>query len=226
MYVKVGDECMPRNKNPEETVQGILTTALELFKTKGYEQTTILDIVDKMGVSRGAFYHHFKSKEEVLYAILEGREDSSAQMKIYNDPNLTGLEKIRALFLNQRSPDSKESSEDIELMYMWLRLLKDPRLLSEHIKEMQGENLSWVNVLVEAGMEDGSIKKQDPQLLSELMFLLLHLWTVPTIYPTPTVELFERKIWMIKNILDGLGCPLIDENFIEVFMHRANLYEE
>lgn len=63
---------MPRNKYPEETVQKILDASLKLFLEKGYEQTTVLDIVDNLGgLTRGAFYHHFKSKEEVLDALSE-----------------------------------------------------------------------------------------------------------------------------------------------------------
>ena len=52
---------MPRNKYPEETVQKILDAALKLFLEKGYEETTVLDIIGEMGgMTRGAFYHHFK----------------------------------------------------------------------------------------------------------------------------------------------------------------------
>ena len=55
---------MPRNKYPEETVQKILDVSMKLFLEKGYEETTILDIVGELGgLTRGAFYHHFKSKE-------------------------------------------------------------------------------------------------------------------------------------------------------------------
>ena len=53
---------MPRNKYPEETVQKILDASLKLFLEKGYEETTVLDIISEMGgLTRGAFYHHFKS---------------------------------------------------------------------------------------------------------------------------------------------------------------------
>jgi len=70
MLMKGGTPLMPRNKYPEETVQKILDVSLKLFLEKGYEQTTILDIVDNLGgLTRGAFYHHFKSKEEVLNVL-------------------------------------------------------------------------------------------------------------------------------------------------------------
>ena len=50
---------MPRNKYPEETIQKILDASLKLFLEKGYEETTVLDIIAEMGgLTRGAFYHH------------------------------------------------------------------------------------------------------------------------------------------------------------------------
>ena len=64
---------MARNKYPEQTVEKILDVSQELFLEKGYEQTTIQDIVNHLeGLSKGAIYHHFKSKDEIL-AALEGR---------------------------------------------------------------------------------------------------------------------------------------------------------
>ena len=56
---------MARNKYPEETVEKILDTAQRLFLEKGYDHTTIQDIVDNLGgLTKGAVYHHFKSKKK------------------------------------------------------------------------------------------------------------------------------------------------------------------
>ena len=58
---------MARNKYPEVTVERILDVSQRLFLEKGYDNTTIQDIVDQLGgLSKGAVYHHFKSKEERL----------------------------------------------------------------------------------------------------------------------------------------------------------------
>lgn len=52
---------MARNKYPELTRERILDTAERLFLEKGYENTTIQDIVDALGdLTKGAVYHHFK----------------------------------------------------------------------------------------------------------------------------------------------------------------------
>ena len=63
---------MARNKHPEETVNLILDVAFRLFMEKGYEHTSIQDIIDHLGgLSKGAIYHHFKSKEDILVAVTE-----------------------------------------------------------------------------------------------------------------------------------------------------------
>ena len=63
---------MARNKHPEETVNLILDVALALFFEKGYDNTSIQDIIDGLGgLTKGAVYHHFKSKEDILSAALD-----------------------------------------------------------------------------------------------------------------------------------------------------------
>jgi len=55
----------------EETRMNILSEAQGLFAQKGYEATGIMDICDAAGVSKGAFYHHFPSKQAIFMALLE-----------------------------------------------------------------------------------------------------------------------------------------------------------
>ena len=58
---------MARNKYPEETVRKILDVAERLFAERGYERTTMADIVAGLeGLTKGAVYHHFRSKEEIF----------------------------------------------------------------------------------------------------------------------------------------------------------------
>ena len=102
---------MARNKYPEETRNRIIETAGRLFIEKGYEHTSIQDIIDHLGgLSKGAIYHHFKSKEEIMYAVAEELyTDSTAQMqKIRQRRDLNGKEKIRALFQASIFSDRQE----------------------------------------------------------------------------------------------------------------------
>lgn len=56
-----------------ETRQQIVEAADELFYHRGYEKTSFSDIADAVRISRGNFYYHFKSKDEILDAVIKGR---------------------------------------------------------------------------------------------------------------------------------------------------------
>ena len=93
---------MARNKYPEETVNLILETAMKLFAEKGYEHTSIQDIINNLGgLSKGAIYHHFRSKEDILNAVTIKMSEQSNKMlfEIQNSPGLTGKEKLRKLLV-------------------------------------------------------------------------------------------------------------------------------
>ncbi|MCU7904401.1 MAG: TetR/AcrR family transcriptional regulator [Candidatus Thiodiazotropha sp. (ex Epidulcina cf. delphinae)] len=51
----------------------IIAAADELFYQQGYENTSFSDIADVVGISRGNFYYHFKSKDEILDAVIDAR---------------------------------------------------------------------------------------------------------------------------------------------------------
>lgn len=69
------------SKPPEQRKEEIILAARELFREKGYEQTTVRDIVQKLGVAQGLFYYYFKNKEEVLFAASQKQgEDFMAEI--------------------------------------------------------------------------------------------------------------------------------------------------
>jgi len=57
-------------KNPAERRQEFMDRAMELFCSKGYEQTMVQDICKAVGVAKGTFFYYFPAKEDVLKAIL------------------------------------------------------------------------------------------------------------------------------------------------------------
>lgn len=62
---------LPRTpQDPQVRIDEILDTAEPLFAVNGYRKTTISDIAKKMGVAQGMFYYYFKSKEEILEALI------------------------------------------------------------------------------------------------------------------------------------------------------------
>ncbi len=63
-------------KDAAERRNEILDVAEELFVTKGYDKTSTNDILERVGIARGTLYYHFRSKEEILNAMIERINDS------------------------------------------------------------------------------------------------------------------------------------------------------
>ena len=112
---------MARNKHPEETVEKILSVSRRLFAERGYEHTTIADIVAATGMSKGAFYHHFKSKEDVYDRITDQYYESKDWMRDATKfPGRNALEKMRGLFGFLLSDPAKQSaSSSTQGWYCW-----------------------------------------------------------------------------------------------------------
>ena len=105
---------MARNKYPEVTVEKILDVSQRLFLEKGYDNTTIQDIVDHLdGLTKGAVYHHFKSKEEIMDAVGDRMFATNNPFeKVRGRSDLNGLQKLReAIRLNQSDADRTEKSQ-------------------------------------------------------------------------------------------------------------------
>lgn len=204
---------MPRNKYPEETVQKILDAALKVFLEKGYEQTTVLDIVDGMGgLTRGAFYHHFKSKEEVLDALGDKLFfDDNPFENAMEKTDLNSLEKLQFL-LKYSLQDGDKRKIDL----MAVQALKSPIFIGRLIENNQMIASMYQN-LFEEGIGDGSIKTEHPKLLAELFTMLTNFWMNPTIYPSTPEEGIE-KLFFIKEITDKLGLPVLDDEMLALIL--------
>jgi transcriptional regulator, tetR family len=85
-------------KEPEIRCAEIMDAAMILFMEKGYTNTTTQDIVDKVNISRGLLYYHFKNKEDILYCLVEQYSDRLLKdiYIIVYDEDKTAIEKIRS----------------------------------------------------------------------------------------------------------------------------------
>lgn len=103
-------------KEREERRNEILDTAEKLFYTKGYTKTTINDILKEIGIAKGTFYYYFKSKEEVMHAIIHRivDYDLAVAKRIARDPEFTVHDKLLRIMLSQ-GQDSKPESHKKEL---------------------------------------------------------------------------------------------------------------
>ena len=196
----------PVKKPPEVWREEILNAARQLFISKGYEETSVSDIMAMAGGAKGMFYRWFQSKEEVRHAL-------GNQMFFENNPfeavrgrdDLNGLEKIRSLRAENRS-----NSERNRINMQAVPILKDPRILAAAV----GQNRRvltplWLELL-EEGQKDGSIKTEYAKELSELL-PLINFWLMPSVFPATEEELLH-KYRFVTEMLACMGLPLYDDD--------------
>ena len=117
---------MARIVNEEEHAarrNQILDAAQRLVYTKGYEQMTIQDILDDLGISKGAFYHYFDSKTALLEALVERMvvgEVLPLLNPIVENPQLTALEKLHAYFDTAVRWKTARKSFMLSILKIWI----------------------------------------------------------------------------------------------------------
>ena len=104
-------------KDPEIRRAEIMDASMLLFMEKGYTNTTTQDIVDKVNISRGLLYYHFKNKEDILYCLVERYSEKLLRdiHVIVNDDDKTAIEKIRAFIDATIISTDNVSAEGTEL---------------------------------------------------------------------------------------------------------------
>src|SRR6516165_5547197 len=82
----------------------LIDCAQRLFLEKGYERTTINDVIAATGLSKGAFYHHFRAKEDLLEAIAArfAQQALAYATAVRANPSLNALEQLNALMAMSR----------------------------------------------------------------------------------------------------------------------------
>lgn len=207
---------MSRNKYPEETVTLILDVAQKQFIEKGYEHTTLQDIIDNLGgLTKGAIYHHFKSKEEILKAVsdrLFGVNTLSAKWeRTKADPTMTGAEKLKKMFY-----DAVTDEQENKFRQMGIHLQKMPEMLSNLLLRSVNEMApNTIQPVIEQGIKDGTIRTDKPAELAQMLFLTLNIWLNPMVFPISIEEMkqrigFARELFLpyeidLAELYDGLA---------------------
>ena len=135
-------------KEAEERKNEILDVAERLFCTKGFDQTSTNDILNEIGIARGTLYYHFKSKEDILDAMIE-RVTNQIVAKaaiIALDDSIPVLERLTRTIMSLNVEN--------ELGDMIMEQVHKPQNALLHQK-LEDRLLSRVNILITKIVEDG-----------------------------------------------------------------------
>lgn len=215
---------MARNKNPEETVNLILDVSYRLFMEKGYEYTSIQDIINNLGgLSKGAIYHHFKSKDDILIAVTDRMTAESNKMlkRIRDRSDLDGKEKLRTLFSESLNrPVQDEIFATAPNFHDNAKLLCS--VLHETIEDVAPD---YILPIIEQGISDGSIQTDYPEQLAELISLVANVWMNPMIFDSTDEESY-RKGMVFQQMLKGFGLDILDEEMIDRMRELISIYQD
>jgi AcrR family transcriptional regulator len=142
-------------KNPERRRE-LMAAAQHLFYTNGYENTSVNDIIKAVGVSKGAFYHHFDSKTAVLEAIVAQLMDQAITklQEIIADESLTAVTKWQKVVQHSNSWKLEKDAEIIEVGGI---LRADENILLHHKLRSEWLKVSAHKIaeIIEQGVTEG-----------------------------------------------------------------------
>ena len=215
---------MARNKHPEETVRLILDVSFRLFVEKGYEHTSIQGIIDNLGgLSKGAIYHHFKSKEEILLAVTDRITAESNQMLavIRDRLDLSGKEKLKTIF---RESINRPVQNDIFTVAPDFH--NNAKLLFSLLHDtIDYAAPNYILPIIQQGISDGSIETDYPEQFAELILLVANVWMNPMIFDSSEEESY-RKFMLFRQMLQGFGLDIIDDEMLERLQELASIYQK
>lgn len=215
---------MARNKHPEETVNLILDVACRLFVEKGFEHTSIQDIINNLGgLTKGAIYHHFKSKEDILEAVISRMTEESNQMliEIRDRTDLTGKDKLKTIFKKSIFRPVQD-----EIFTQAPNLGDNPKLLfSIFCNTIREAAPDYIFPIIRQGIADGTIVTDYPEQLAELIILVANIWVNPMIFDN-TPEESCAKFMIFRQMMQGFGMDIVDDEMVERLMELSAIYQK
>jgi AcrR family transcriptional regulator len=182
----------------------ILDTASDLFQTKGYEQTTMQDVMDALDIAKGTIYHYFDSKEALFEAVIKNIVDANiAQMKsLLDQTHGTALEKIQIL---AAAGDMTANNENV------LDHLNRPGNDIIHIRLLAATLVKQAPLyakLIQQGCDEGIFKTNNPLECAEFMLSGVQFLTDLGIYPWTQADLERRALAFPRLIEQMLQAPI------------------
>ncbi len=168
---------MPRVVKVEEYAvrrDEIMDAAQRLVQTKGYDAMTIQDILDALGISKGAFYHYFGSKGELLEGIIERMlgEVEARVMPVVNDPGLAAVEKFHRLFAVVSAWKTARRDFALALLNVWYK--DENAVVRQKVRSVMTHRMaSLVTLVIQQGVHEGVWATAYPERIGQVVLSLL-----------------------------------------------------
>ena len=151
----------------EETRTKILDSATKLFSTRGFNAASVDDICKGAGISKGAFYHHFKSKQALVLALLDG------WLQVIDDAIEGSKDKTAPetfMQMTEAFPHFFGTAGEALPMFLefWLQASRDKKIWEASVAPYRRYH-KYFTSLIKKGVEEGSFVEVDPELASRMI---------------------------------------------------------
>jgi len=166
-----------------ETRQKIESAALELFSRDGYDATGVADICTRAGISKGAFYHHFPTKQDVFLSLLN-HWVASIHKSLAAPPEGTAAEVLRSMptIMSKVLEDARDRLPIF--IEFWRQASRDQAIWQATMAPYHLFR-RYFAAIIQRGIEDGSLRPVDPQAAATaLVSLAVGLLLQGTLDPT------------------------------------------
>lgn len=190
-----------REHNKRSKRQRLLTESLRLFREKGFEQTTVVEITAAAGVAKGTFFNYFPTKEGVLLALGEnmlGKLDAAEAKDLFGQDTARG--KIKVLF--QALAAGLDADRDLvrEMVFRGLRL---PDLVSRERARLDFR--STLALLLDQGRRRGEIRPDvDSAFIADTLYTLYFQQVVTWCTGDFASSLAPRLEQVVDLIFEGI----------------------
>ncbi|HLO16842.1 MAG TPA: TetR/AcrR family transcriptional regulator [Anaerolineales bacterium] len=151
----------------EETRAKITESAIKLFSNLGYNKASVEDICEEAGISKGAFYHHFESKQTLFLALLDGWLQA-IDNSIDASKDKTAPETF--MQMTEAFPYIFETAGEGLPMFLefWLQASRDKKVWEASIAPYRRYH-KYFTSLIKKGVEEGSFVEVDPELAARMI---------------------------------------------------------
>jgi len=210
---------MPRHDPSEKTKSEIIQTTVRFVREKGWENVRVEDVVKELGVTRGAFYHYFKSREELIAAVTDQIfHEHNPFVFAMNKEGLTALEKFR-LAMKTNLLFNLENAEYTQAV-IWS--MNSPAVFRSEFYSQVNTVAPYVERLLIEGNEDGSVSVDYPKQAAQILIMLSSMWLNPSIFRVPYQE-FCDKVSFGKYLCESIGVPIFDDEIrdLAIKLHKC-----
>lgn len=169
----------------------------ELMATVPFKEISVDSIAQKAGVGKGSVYYYFESKDEILNSVIE-RSYRRAIREYLNSVGYepTALGRIKQLFKSVIKKDFDDSKQNLIITLH----LHDDLILHNKLKTVAVQELSPIlTVLLEQGIEEGSIKMDYPKESAEIIVSVLTVFLDSTLQDGSSLK---KKLKIFANVLE------------------------